>query len=105
MTRQVTLLLGVVILLASVPSMPAGEGEPKAAAQVVRVPTVEQAISYLESRKVPVTPLQFCRWSGVRPDNGVYHHTWILADGVLLTNCMEGEDGQWVISCWGRGTK
>jgi hypothetical protein len=103
MIRHATLLLGIVILLVSVPNVVAGESTPKAAAQVTRLPTVEQAIDYLENRKNLATPLEFRRWSGVRPDHGVYADTWTLADGVLKTGCMQTEDGTLLISCWGRG--
>jgi hypothetical protein len=105
MTRHATPLLGAVILLVFVPTVPAGEGAPKAAAQVARLPTVEQAIRYLESRKNLATPLEFRRWSGVRPDNESNDHTWTLADGVLLIGCIEMENGNVLISCWGRRGK
>jgi hypothetical protein len=105
MIRPAILLFAAVTLLVLVPRVPAGESAPKAAAQVTRLPTVEQAIGYLEGRKNLATPLEFQRWCGVRSDHGVYADTWTLADGVLKTGCIQTEDGTLLISCWGRGKK
>jgi hypothetical protein len=71
-------------------------------ARVVRVATIAEANHFLMSTRHGVSPAEFSRWCGVAPRSDRFGDRWRLADGVLLTNCMQSNDGTLAISCWGR---
>jgi hypothetical protein len=93
--------LGLLIVLGvGIPYLQADLATPTPRADVVRVPTVAEALRFLDRDNV-VTPEQLRTWSGVVPHNGPFQTRWLLADGVLLTNNMRAPDGTLQIACWG----
>jgi hypothetical protein len=93
--------LGLLIVLGvAIPSLRADLGMPAIRTDVVRVPTVGEALLFLGQSDL-VTPPEFQRWSGVAPNDGPVATRWQLADGVLVTNNMQLADGKLAIACWG----
>jgi len=95
--------LGLLLLVVGVSHLPADSGMPRVRADmVVVVPTADEGLRYLDSRPCLVTPEEFRRWTGVRPENGPFKTRWRLRDGVLHTNNFQLPDGKIVIVCYGR---
>ena len=75
------------------------------AMHVAPVPTLAEALAYLNRDNALLTPADFQRWSGVTPSRGPICDLWRMADGVLKTNCIQSAGGKLLITCWGVASK
>ena len=83
------------------PATRANLPDSRVSTDLIRVRTVKEALAYLENSRNLVTEAEFGRWCGALSQRDTFGKRWRLADGVLLTNCIQLQDGTLEISCWG----
>ncbi len=101
--RPFRALVILAILLGAVPTARSSDPSGKTDPQMVRLPTVVEALGKLQG--VIFTPEHFQKWCGVIPQRKPEGDYWRLADGVVFTNYLQFKDGTRQIACWGQVKK